>query len=112
MPAAFLPESCFPFPLPADLFYRAIRLCVVPIKSFLSQGDSAPLLHLVLEHFILSNSKTAFIDAAKNNGIFPAVLPEYSPGFFLCLASNSRQNDEDMLGLLWSLQLEIGNINK
>lgn len=86
-------ESCFPFPLPADPLYRAIRLCVVPIKSFLSQGDSAPLLHLVLEHFILSNSKTAFIDAAKNNGIFPTELPKYSLGFFLCLASSSTKND-------------------
>lgn len=58
---------------------------MVPIKSFLSQGDSAPLLHLVLEHFILSNSKTAFIDAAKNNGISPAVLPKYTRGFFFFL---------------------------
>lgn len=79
-----LSESCFPFPLPADPFYRAVRLCVVPIKSFLSQGDSALLLHLVLEHFILSNSKTAFVDAAKNNGIFPTVLPKYALGFFFC----------------------------
>lgn len=57
---------------------------MVPIKSFLSQGDSALLLHLVLEHFILSNSKTAFVDAAKNNGIFPTVLPKYALGFFFC----------------------------
>lgn len=67
--------------LPADLCHEAARRCVVPIKSFLSQGDSAPLLHPVLEHFILSNSKTAFIDAAKNNGISPAMLPKYTLGF-------------------------------
>lgn len=66
---------------------------MVPIKSFLSQGDSPPLLHLVLEHFILSNSKTAFIDAAKNNGISPTVLPKYTRDFFLLLASNSGKND-------------------
>lgn len=84
-------ESCFP--LPADLFYRAVGLRVVLIKSFLSQGDSAPLSPLVLEHFILSNGKTAFIDAAKNNGIFPTALPKYALGFFLCLASNGGKND-------------------
>lgn len=77
-----MPVSRSCFPLPADPFSRAVQLCVVPIKSFLSQGDSAPLLPLILEHFILSNSKTAFIDAAKNNGIFPAALPKYALGFF------------------------------
>ena len=56
---------------------------MVPINSFLSQGDSAPLLHLVPEHFILSNSKTAFIDVAKNNGVFLTALPKYARG--LCL---------------------------
>lgn len=74
-------ELCFLFLLLADLCHKAARLCVVPIKSFLSQGDSAPLLRPVLKHFILSNSKTAFIDAAKNNGISPAVLPKYTLGF-------------------------------
>lgn len=59
---------------------------MVPIKSFLSQDYSVPLLHLVLEHFVLSNSKTAFIDVAKNNGIIPAVLPEYTLGFFFFYA--------------------------
>lgn len=86
----FAPASCFPVPLPADPFYRAIQLCVVPIKSFLSQDDSVPLLHLVLEHFVLSNSKTAFIDVAKNNGIIPAVLPECTLGFFFFMPGFQR----------------------